>query len=110
VDEESYCILMATGGVPERLRAFAATLDGFRVAQLDLEERGMGDLIGARQSGGITLRHARLADDADLLEQARSQARDVIEKDPALQRPEHAPLRERAIARFPRAVELFRVG
>ena len=35
-DEESYCILMATGGVPERLRAFAATLDGFRVAQLDL--------------------------------------------------------------------------
>ena len=61
----------------------------------------MGDLIGARQSGGITLRHARLADDADLLEQARAQARDVIEKDPALQRPEHAPLRERAIARFP---------
>jgi ATP-dependent DNA helicase RecG len=109
-DEESYCILLADGGVPERLRSFAATTDGFKVAELDLQERGMGDLIGARQSGGITLRHANLAEDADLLEKARAMARDVIERDPALQSPEHGPLRERAIARFPRAVELFRVG
>ena len=96
--------------MPERLKAFAATTDGFKIAELDLQERGMGDLIGARQSGGITLRHAKLAEDGDLLEKARAMARDVIERDPALQRPEHAPLRERAIARFPRAVELFRVG
>ena len=109
-DEESYCILMADGGVPERLKAFAATTDGFKVAELDFQERGMGDLMGARQSGGITLRHANLATDGDLLEKARAMARDVIERDPALQRPEHGPLRDRAIARFPRAVELFRVG
>jgi ATP-dependent DNA helicase RecG len=109
-DDESYCILLADGGVPERLKAFAATTDGFKVAELDLQERGMGDLIGARQSGGITLRHAKLAEDGDLLEKARAMARDVIERDPALQRPEYGPLRERAIARFPRAVELFRVG
>jgi ATP-dependent DNA helicase RecG len=109
-DEESYCILMADGGVPERLKAFAATTDGFKVAELDFQERGMGDLMGARQSGGITLRHANLATDGDLLEKARAMARDLIERDPALQRPEHGPLRDRAIARFPRAVELFRVG
>ena len=109
-DEESYCILMADGGVPERLKAFAATTDGFKVAELDFQERGMGDLMGARQSGGLTLRHANLATDGDLLEKARAMARDVIERDPALQHPEHGPLRDRAIARFPRAVELFRVG
>jgi ATP-dependent DNA helicase RecG len=70
----------------------------------------MGDLMGARQSGDLALRHANLVSDGDLLEKARAMARDLIERDPALQRPEHAALRERAIARFPRAVELFRVG
>jgi ATP-dependent DNA helicase RecG len=107
---ESYAILLADGGVPERLRVFSQTDDGFKVAELDLAERGMGDLMGQRQSGGLTLRHARLADDADLLEMARRLALDIIERDPALQSAHHAAYRNRAVARFPRAVELFRVG
>jgi len=107
---ESYCILLSEAAGAERLRAFARTRDGFRVAELDLQERGMGDLIGARQSGGVTVRHARLPDDADLLEAARAAARELIDADPALQRPANAVLRERAVARFPRATELFRVG
>jgi ATP-dependent DNA helicase RecG len=108
--DDSYCILLTEDGGPERLKAFAATLDGFKIAELDLEERGMGDLIGARQSGELTVRHARLPDDEDLLSQARALARDVLEQDPALQRKENQLLRERAVARYPRAVELFRVG
>jgi ATP-dependent DNA helicase RecG len=107
---ESYCILMSDESIPDRLRAFAATTDGFKIAELDLEERGMGDLIGARQSGGVEVRIARLPDDADLLARARALAGDIIAADPALQRPEHQPLRERAVSRYPRAVELFRVG
>ncbi len=107
---ESYAILLADGPGYERLRAFAATDDGFKVAELDLAERGMGDLLGQRQSGGLTLRHARLADDADLLDQARHLAQEVVGRDPALVRPEHAALRNRTISRFPRAVELFRTG
>jgi ATP-dependent DNA helicase RecG len=107
---DSFCILQADDAVPERLKAFAATNDGFRVAELDLEERGMGDLIGARQSGGLNLRHAKLPDDTDLLEVARQQARELIHQDPALAKPQHVALRERAIARFPRAMELFRTG
>ncbi len=70
----------------------------------------MGDLIGARQSGGVEVRHARLPDDTDLLARARELAAAVIERDPALQRPEHQSLRERAVARYPRATELFRIG
>jgi ATP-dependent DNA helicase RecG len=107
---ESYCILMAEGNTPDRLHAFAATQDGFKIAELDLEERGMGDLIGARQSGGFEVRHAQLPTDADLLGQARDLAMKIIAADPALQRRENQPLRERAVARYPRAVELFRVG
>ena len=108
--EESFCILLSEGPAAERLHAFAATQDGFRIAELDLEERGMGDLIGARQSGGFELRHARLPDDAELLSQARALAMRLIDADPALQRVENQRLRERAVGRYPRAVELFRVG
>jgi ATP-dependent DNA helicase RecG len=108
--EESYCILLADGSAPERLNGFASTQDGFRIAELDLQERGMGDLIGARQSGGFEVRHARLPGDADLLAQARELAMKMIEADPALQRRENQRLRERAVGRYPRAVELFRVG
>jgi RecG-like helicase len=70
----------------------------------------MGDLIGARQSGGFELRHAQLPADADLLARARELAMKIIGGDPALQRRENQRLRERAVARYPRAVELFRVG
>jgi ATP-dependent DNA helicase RecG len=108
--EESYCILLAEGAAPERLVGFAATQDGFKIAELDLAERGMGDLIGARQSGGFEVRHAQLPGDADLLNRARELAMKVIAADPALQRRENQKLRERAVARYPRAVELFRVG
>jgi ATP-dependent DNA helicase RecG len=108
--EGSYCVLLGDGPGFDRLRAFAATQDGFRIAELDLEERGMGDLIGARQSGGVELRHARLPVDEDLLSRARDLATRLIAADPALQRAEYQPLRERAVSRYPRAVELFRVG
>ncbi len=108
--EESYCILLSDGPAADRLHAFAATHDGFHIAELDLEERGMGDLIGARQSGGFELRHARLPADADLLGRARELAGMLIAADPALQRADHLRLKERAVARYPRAVELFRVG
>jgi ATP-dependent DNA helicase RecG len=108
--EKSYCVLLVEGPALDRLRGFAATEDGFRIAELDLAERGMGDLIGARQSGGFELRHARLPDDAELLTHARKLASSIIAADAALQRRENLKLRERAVTRYPRAVELFRVG
>ena len=108
--EASHCILLAPGRTPPRLKAFAATTDGFKIAELDLAERGMGDLIGARQAGAFEVRHARLPDDADLLERAKKLAAGIIEQDPALQKPANQGIRERALARYPRAVELFRVG
>jgi ATP-dependent DNA helicase RecG len=107
---DSHCILLSGGRTPERLKAFAATNDGFEIAELDLRERGMGDLIGARQSGGIEVRHARLPEDEPLLLRARDLASGVLAEDPVLQRPANQALRARALARYPRAAELFRVG
>ena len=77
--DESFCILLSEGPAADRLQAFAATQDGFKIAELDLEERGMGDLIGARQSGGFEVRHARLPDDADLL-RSGARARDGLDR------------------------------
>ncbi len=107
---ESFCILVAEEPVPVRLKAFATTNDGFKIAELDLQERKMGDLIGERQAGDFELRLARLPDDTDLLGEARDVARRILEQDPLLVRPRHQPLKERALGRYPRAVELFRTG
>ena len=59
---ESFCILLTDGSPAPRLKAFAATEDGFKIAELDLQERKMGDLIGARQAGSFDLKLARLPD------------------------------------------------
>jgi len=108
---ESHCILLAAGEtVPERLRRFAATNDGFAIAELDLEERRQGDLLGARQSGGVDFKVARFPDDTDLLAEARGMARTILEADPRLDRREHQALRERVLARYPKGEALFRVG
>jgi ATP-dependent DNA helicase RecG len=107
----SHCILMSD--VPEaaaRLQAFAETTDGFKIAELDLQERGMGELAGARQSGGVPLRYANFVTDLPLLEAARRAAGEIIARDPALAQREHAAYRDRIVARYERGFELFRVG
>jgi len=107
----SHCILLSDS--PEaapRLQAFCETTDGFKIAELDLHERGMGELTGARQSGGVPLRYANLETDLPLLDAARSAAAAMIATDPALERREHAAYRERIVTRYERGFELFRVG
>ncbi|HEY6223965.1 MAG TPA: ATP-dependent DNA helicase RecG [Gemmatimonadales bacterium] len=107
----SHCILLSNARAAEaRLKAFTETTDGFKIAELDLAERGMGELAGARQSGGIALRYADFSRDLDLLEAARRAAAELIARDPGLQRPENAGYRENVILRYERGFELFRVG
>ena len=57
-----------------RLRAMAETTDGFEIARRDLEIRGPGEFMGARQSGSALLRFADLQEDSALLQQARQLA------------------------------------
>src|SRR6188472_4162842 len=74
--EQSYCLLVSgprvelTDVARERLEAMVATTDGFELAERDLEIRGEGQLLGARQSGLSDLRFTRLRADRELLERA----------------------------------------
>jgi ATP-dependent DNA helicase RecG len=68
----------------ERLRAMAETNDGFEIARRDLEIRGPGEFLGARQSGDALLRFADLATDTHLLEWARELAPQMLDRHPEL--------------------------
>jgi ATP-dependent DNA helicase RecG len=110
--DESHCILIADeggGATRERLQQFARTADGFKIAELDLRERGMGELAGARQSGGITLRYTDLSKDDDLILAARKAAFEVMERDPTLDGREYEAWRKRIERRYGRGIELFAV-
>jgi ATP-dependent DNA helicase RecG len=75
------------------LSAIVATEDGFALAEQDLRLRGEGQVLGDRQHGFPDLRIATLIDDIDLVEAARSDAFELVQADPHLALPEHAPLR-----------------
>jgi ATP-dependent DNA helicase RecG len=90
-DVPGLCLLVteAPAGTParERVEAVAATLDGFVLAEVDLELRGEGDVLGDAQSGArSSLRLLRVVADADLIARARDAAEGVLESDPQLAR------------------------
>jgi ATP-dependent DNA helicase RecG len=90
-EHASLCLLFGPKGSP-RLRALAEHSDGFRLAEIDLELRGEGELVGTRQSGLAQFRVAELPRDAELQERARARAERIEADDPELSSPEHALL------------------
>lgn len=71
----------------ERVEAVAATTDGFALAEVDLDLRGEGDVLGDAQSGArSSLRLLRVVADAELIGEARAAAEEVLSDDPALSR------------------------
>src|SRR5690606_26064343 len=77
----------------ERVEAVAGTLDGFALAEIDLELRGEGDVLGATQSGvRSSLKLLRVVKDSKLIARARELAEQILESDPRLQR--HPGLRD----------------
>jgi ATP-dependent DNA helicase RecG len=95
----SVCILFGDPANP-RLAALAGERDGFRLAEVDLELRGAGEVLGTRQHGMPEFRVARLPEDTPLLERAKARAADVLARDPGLADPENGLLRAAAVARF----------
>ncbi len=112
--EKSTCILMTTGKLSDdgekRLRVMESTGDGFRIAEADLEIRGPGDFLGTRQAGMPDFRVANILRDGTLLEKARLAAFDLLERDPVLNRPEHAPLYDELLRRWGKRLELATIG
>jgi ATP-dependent DNA helicase RecG len=84
---ESVCVLLYQGPLGpvarERLKIVRKTTDGFEIARRDLEIRGPGEFLGARQSGQAMLRFADLQTDQWLVEKARALADTLLREDPA---------------------------
>ena len=90
----------------ERVEAVASTLDGFELAQKDLELRREGDVLGSSQSGGRSkLRLLRVVTDGALITEARVHAAGVLESDPELEA--HPALREALARRLDAETEAF---
>jgi ATP-dependent DNA helicase RecG len=82
----SVCVLIYSGPLSDtgkaRLKAMAETTDGFEISRRDLEIRGPGEFLGARQSGAELLRFADLTEDQPLVRAAREAAQRLLERHP----------------------------
>lgn len=99
--EKSYCILMTGNKLSKeskkRLATMVRTQDGFEIAEVDLELRGPGDLMGTQQSGILDLKIADLTKDGPLVALARDKAREILSKDPNLELRENYGIRSRIV-------------
>ncbi len=94
----------------QRLQAFLASTDGFELAETDFRLRGPGDLFGTQQHGLPPLRIADVIRDAEILQEARNMADELIRNDPDLRQPEYARLKRMVITRYGQAMDLGDVG
>jgi ATP-dependent DNA helicase RecG len=96
--EQSFCILMTgyklSHETRKRISTLCETNDGFRIAEVDLELRGAGDLAGTQQSGLVDLRIANLAKDGKILVAARDAAMEIMEYDPGFNHPDHLVIKQ----------------
>jgi len=93
-----------------RLRTMERTTNGFEIAEVDLQLRGPGDLLGTRQSGLPEFRFVDLVRDGDIISAARREAFAIVERDPQLRTPPYRSLREELLARFQEEMMLLDVA
>ncbi len=109
---QGYCFLFSESETPEatkRLAAMESTTDGFRIAEVDFELRGPGDVLGTRQSGSLPLQVADLTRDKALLLETRTAAFNLVETG-EFDEPTFAPLKNRVLDRFSRIMDLPQSG
>ena len=96
-NEQSYCILMTGDNLSEdsikRIKTMVATNDGFEIAEVDLQLRGPGDLMGTQQSGLLDLKIANLAKDGQIVVMARDVAKGILNNDPNIEKEENKGIR-----------------
>jgi ATP-dependent DNA helicase RecG len=93
---QSYCILMTSNKLTHearrRMATMCATNDGFKIAEVDLELRGPGNIEGKQQSGVLQMKVANLATDGKIIETARVLVERIFDQDPELTLPQHLEL------------------
>jgi ATP-dependent DNA helicase RecG len=109
---QSYCFLFSDSETPEantRLEALEKTTDGFKLAEVDFELRGPGNVLGTDQSGQLPLRVANPLRDHQVLKESRLAAFGLIESE-RLDTPEFEALKNRVLSRFAKLMDLPRSG
>jgi ATP-dependent DNA helicase RecG len=101
---KSFCVLIMGYAVSietkTRIEFMEKTTDGFKVAEFDLEIRGPGEFMGAKQSGLPGFKMANLVRDFDLLKLARDEAFEILNRDPKLSKRENSLLREELLKNY----------
>jgi len=96
-NEQSYCILMTGDNLSEdsfkRMKTMVGTNDGFEIAEVDLQLRGPGDLMGTQQSGLLDLKIANLAKDGQIVVLARDVAKAILKNDANIEKEENKAIR-----------------
>lgn len=109
----SLCVFITdptTDDALSRMDAIASTNDGFKVAELDLQIRGMGEILGTKQSGLPPMKQARIPEDIELLQLAKRDAKAMIAEDPELREVQHEKLRKVLMLQYGPALGLVDVG
>ncbi len=102
--KDAHCLLIADPCTSEgiaRIDAIEHTLDGFEIAQKDLDIRGPGEFFGRHQHGLNELKIANPEIQLDVLEQARVEAVKLTQQDPSLQNKQNAVIKEVIVRRYP---------
>jgi len=97
---QSYCFLITEGQSELALKRgeiMEASSDGFYIAEEDLKLRGPGEIFGTRQHGLPDMRLADMAKHMNVLNDARDEAKAILEDDPKLQKPQNQPLKRRVV-------------
>jgi len=112
--EKSYCVLIPSAKLSpdafRRLSVMTSTEDGFRLAEADLEIRGPGDFLGTRQAGLPDLRVANLLKDQRVLEHARREAFEYVERTDQLNCAVALPIKQELMRRWDGRLELAAIG
>ena len=94
----------------QRLQALVELEDGFRLAEVDFQMRGPGDLFGTRQHGLPPLFVADLQRDYELLVEAKTEAEQILLADPELDSPQFSEIKNRVLTRYGKTLDLGDVG
>jgi ATP-dependent DNA helicase RecG len=104
---ESSCILITDNTTEEcvkRMKIMSSTTDGFKISEEDLKMRGPGDFFGNAQHGLPPLKIADIACNMELMNRAQSCARELLEEDPLLEKPQNRALKMDVMRLFSRDI------
>ena len=102
--DESYCVLVSSfklsADAKTRLETMVRTSDGFEIAEVDMQLRGPGDLMGTRQSGQLQFKLASLLNDGPILSWTKEVVEQLLRDDTQLMHPDHQSIKSRWIELF----------